>query len=193
MLDKDSQQSCRLFAEILDYPGSSLLESATECVNQLELSFPGGVKSLQSFVTFAKSQSPEMLEEIYVQTFDTTPATTLYFGYHLFGETPKRSAFMAKLQEAYQAHHFDGGTELADHLCVMLRFISVTQDREFVIPLLRECILPVIEKMEAAFPKNKNSYRPAVSSLGLFLRQAYKGLINAGGTQRVGVVPSSGM
>ena len=184
MLDKDSKQSCQLFAEVLDYPGSSLLESATACVNQLDHTFPRIAKPMQSFVTFAKSQNQETLEELYVQTFDTTPATTLYFGYHLFGETPKRGAFMVRLEEAYQSHHFDSGTELADHLCVLLKFISVAQDREFVFPLLQECVLPVIGKIETAFPKNKHGYRPVVNSLRLFLRQVHKRLIKEGGTQR---------
>lgn len=181
MLPEETKQLCRLFAEVLDYPGNSLLESATECVRQLDKSFPGTAGPMQSFATFAQSQSQGTLEELYTQTFDTTPATTPYVGYHLFGETPKRNAFMAKLQEAYQSHHFSSGTELADHLCVLLRFFSVAQDPEFVIPLLQECVLPVLEKMEEAFPKNGNGYAPAVSSVRLFLQQVCRRLIKTGG------------
>ncbi len=181
MLPEETKQLCRLFAEVLDYPGNSLLESAMECARQLDNSFPRTAGRMQSFVTFAQSQSSGTLEELYTQTFDVTPATTPYVGYHLFGETPKRSAFMAKLQEAYQAHSFSAGAELPDHLCVLLRFFSVAQDPEFVIPLLQECVLPVLEKMEAAFPKNGSGYAPAVSSLRLFLRQVCHRLIKAGG------------
>ena len=101
MLPEETKQLCRLFAEVLDYPGNSLLESAMECVRQLDNSFPGTAGRMQSFVTFAQSQSPGMLEELYTQTFDVTPTTTPYVGYHLFGETPKRSAFLVKLQAAY--------------------------------------------------------------------------------------------
>ena len=181
MLPKETKQLCRLFAEVLDYPGNSLLESATECAQQLETSFPRIVRPMQSFVVFAQSQSLGTLEELYTQTFDVTPAITPYVGYHLFGESPKRSAFWVKLQEAYQSHHFSGGTELPDHLCVLLRFFSVAQDPEFVIPLLQECVLPVLEKMEKAFPKNKNGYAPVISSLRLFLREVSRQLIKAGG------------
>ncbi len=180
MLSEETKHLCRLFAEVLDYPDHSLLESATECAQRLENSFPGIAEPMQSFVTFAQSQSLGTLEELYTQTFDVSPATTLYVGYHLFGETPKRSAFLVKLQEAYQSHHFSGGTELADHLCVLLRFFSVAQDPEFVIPLLQECVLPVLEKMEKAFPKNKNGYAPAISSLRLFLQEVSRRLIKAG-------------
>ncbi len=184
MLPEETKQICQLFATVLDYPSHSLLESAVECAKRLESSFSGIAEPMQSFVTFAQSQSPETLEELYTQTFDITPATTPYVGYHLFGEGSKRSAFMIKLRETYQSHSFSGGTELPDHLCVLLRFFGVAQDTEFVIPLLQECILPVLEKMEAAFPKNKNGYKPAISSLRLFLQQVYRKLIKTGGLQR---------
>ncbi len=184
MLPEETKQLCRLFAEILDYPSPSLLESATECIKQLENSFPGTAEPMRSFATFAESQSQGTIEELYTQTFDVTPATTPYLGYQLFGEGPKRSAFMVRLQEAYQSHSFSSGTELPDHLCVLLRFFSVARDSEFVIPLLQECVLPVLEKMEGAFPAKKNGYRPAVSSLRLFLRQVCHRLTKAGGLRR---------
>lgn len=181
MLTEETKQLCQLFARVLDYPSSSLPGSAAECVKRLEDSFPEMAKPMQAFATFAQSQTPGRLEELYAQTFDITPATTLYVGYHLFGETPKRSAFLAKLQEAYQSHGFSNDTELADHLCVLLRFLSVARDSEFVIPLLQECVLPALEKIEEAFPKNKIGYAPAVSSLRLFLQQVNQQIIKAGG------------
>jgi len=183
MLPEETKQLCHLFAEVLDYPSHSVPDTAAECVRRLEDSFPKIVAPMQSFADFTQSQRLGTLEELYAQTFDITPATTLHVGYHLFGETPKRSALMVRLQEAYQCHHFSGGVELPDHLCVLLRFFSVAQEPEFVIPLLQECVLPVLEKMEKAFPKNKNGYAPVVRSLRLFLRQVYQRLIKEeGGT-----------
>ena len=89
---------------------------------------------------------------------------------------------MVKLQEAYLAHQFSGGTEIPDHLCVILRFLGVAQDAEFVIPLLRECLLPVLGKVEKSLPGNGYGYAPAVSSLKLFLQQVQRRLMKAGGT-----------
>ena len=100
---------------------------------------------------------------------------------HLFGETPKRSVFMAKLQEAYQSHQLSSGTELPDHLCLLMKFLSVARDQETVIPLLEEGILPVLEKMERAFHKDKNSYVLVVRSLRLFLAEISRKLTKAGG------------
>ncbi len=86
-----------------------------------------------------------------------------------------------RLEEAYQSHGFDSGTELADHLCVLLRFLGVAQDVEFAIPLLEESILPVLDKVSGDLQKNKNGYAPVVSSLRLFLRQLSRRLAKVGG------------
>ncbi len=181
MLPQESKQLCRLFAEVLGYPGDSLSESANECLRQLDDSFPDIADQMRSFVTFTEGQSRGGLEELYSETFDLAPASTLYIGYHLFGETPKRSSFLVRLEEAYQSHGFHSGTELADHLCVLLRFLGVAQDAEFVIPLLEESILPVLDKMSGDLQKSKNGYSPAVSSLRLFLRQLSRRLAKVGG------------
>ena len=171
MLPEESKKLCRLFAKVLDYPGASLPESANECLRQLDGSFPDIADQMRPFVAFVEGQGRGALEELYAETFALAPASTLYIGYHLFGETPKRSSF----------HDFDSGTELADHLCVLLRFFSVAQDMEFVIPILEECILPVLDKMVGDLQKSKNGYSPAVSSLRLFLRQLNRRLAKVGG------------
>ncbi len=181
MLPEESKQLCRFFAEVLDYPGGSLSESANECLRQLDGSFPDIADQMRSFVAFVEGQSRGALEELYAETFDLAPASTLYIGYHLFGETPKRSSFLVRLEEAYQSHDFSSGTELADHLCVLIRFLGVAQDAEFVIPLLEESILPVLDKMAGDLQKSKNGYAPAVSALRLFLRQLSRRLAKVGG------------
>jgi len=181
MLSQENRQLCRLFADMLDYPGSGLRQAAKSCSLQLEKSFPGITEPVQSFADFVNSQSLESLEELYTQTFDVTPATSLYLGYHLFGETPKRSEFLIKLTEAYQSHSFSSGIELADHLGVMLRFLSVSEDPEFSLPLLEECILPTLEKTEKELKKNNSEYALVIGPLRAFLRQVTHKLDNTGG------------
>ncbi len=181
MLPEESKQLCRLFAEMLDYPDGSLSESASECLRQLDASSSDIANQMRPFIAFLEGQNRGALEELYAETFDLAPASTLYIGYHLFGETPKRSSFLVRLEEAYQSHSFQSGTELADHLCVMLRFLAVAQDAEFVIPLLEESILPVLDKVAGDLQKSKNGYSPVVSSLRLFLRQLSRRLAKVGG------------
>ena len=116
MLNSETQKLCRLFAVTLDYPSKSLPSAARDCAATLTVSFPGMAAPMRTFADFVNGQSVAALEEIYTQTFDVTPTTSLYLGYHLFGETPHRSVFLCTLQEAYQAHDFSSGIELADHL-----------------------------------------------------------------------------
>ena len=181
ILSQENRQLCQFFADMLDYPGSRLRQAAKNCAIQLENSFPGITKPVQSFANFVNSQSLESIEELYTQTFDITPATSLYLGYHLFGETPKRSEFLIKLAEAYQAHSFSSGIELADHLGIMLRFLSVSEDPEFTLPLLEECILPTLEKTEKELKKTNSEYVLVIEPLRDFLRQVTHKLAKTGG------------
>lgn len=181
MLSQENRELCRLFADMLDYPGRGLRQAAKSCSVQLEKSFPGITGPVQAFADFVNNQSLESLEELYTQTFDVTPATSLYLGYHLFGETPKRSEFLIKLTEAYQSHSFSSGIELADHLGIMLRFLSVSEDPEFSLPLLEECILPTLVKTEKELKKSENQYAMVISSLLVFLRQVTRQLVKTGG------------
>ena len=181
MLNKEKQQLCRLFAATLDYPTKTLATATQDCAAALADSFPGMAAPMRHFADFVSSQSVEALEELYTQTFDVTPVTSLYLGYHLFGETPHRSVFLCTLMDAYQAHHFSSGTELADHLGVLLRFLSVSRDKEFTGPLLEECLLPTVTKIEAELKKTDSAYAPLMSSLKALMEQVTKATIKSGG------------
>ncbi len=181
MFPEDIRQLCRLFADVLDYPDGSSSGVAEECPQKLETSFPDSAKPMRAFVDYTHSQSLGTLEEIYTQTFDTVPDRTLYVGYQLFGENPKRSTFLVRLKEAYQSQQFSSGSELADHLPVLLRYLSVSQEPEFVIPLLQECLLPVLDKIEGDFKKDKTGYGASVRSLKRFLKTVSVSLEKTGG------------
>lgn len=184
MLSRENQAICRSFAEILDYPGQSLPAKVQGFLDQLERSSPRPARPLRRFAQYLAGKPASTLEELYAQTFDLTAANSLYLGYHLFGETPKRSAFMVQLQEAYQGLGFSSGGELPDHLCVLLRFLSVAKNPEFCRPLLQECILPGLSKTEAELLKADNPYGWLVQALRTFLERAEGKQEKAGGESR---------
>ena len=185
MLSEENRKICRLFAELLDYPDSSLPSEVTMLAQQLEHSHPEIAGSVRSFAAFTGSQSVEALEELYTQTFDVTPTTTLCLGYHLFGETPKRSVFLVRLKEAYEACAYSGGTELADHLGVILQFLSVAEDDDFVYPLLEECLLPVLSQIEKELKKTNSAYVLAIGPVRAFLQKVSRELVKTGGVLNV--------
>ena len=181
MFSQENKEICEMFADVLDYPDIVLPRTAHNCALHLKESFPGIAKPVQAFADFVNSQSLESLEELYTQTFDVTPATSLYLGYHLFGETPKRSEFLIRLTDAYQACSLSTGIELADHLGVMLRFLSVSEDPEFTLPLIEECILPTLEKAGKELKKSDSQYALVIEPLTDFLRQISQRLAKTGG------------
>ena len=181
MLSQENRLLCELFADILDYPDTGLPRIAHNCAIHLGESFPEIAKPVRKFADFVNSQSLTALEELYTQTFDITPNASLYMGYHLFGETPRRSEFLIHLTEAYKAHSFSCGIELADHLGIMLRFLSVAEDPEFTLPLLEECILPTLEKTEKSLKKDDSEYALVIGALRDFLRQVTHKLARTGG------------
>jgi len=173
MLPEENKQIWQLLSDVLDYPNASLPESARKCAQMLEGFSLDTVRAMQSFVTFVRTQNIAQLEEVYTQTFEFNPATTLYIGYHVFGETPKRSRFMNRLKEAYLSQQFSIGGELPDHLCVLLRFLGTPADLEFMMPLIQDGILPALEKIENNISEKGNCYAEAVNSIRLFLKEAY--------------------
>jgi nitrate reductase delta subunit len=113
------------------------------------------------------------MRELYTTTFDMQPVCYPYVGYHLFGESYKRGAFMAQLNEAYHAHGYSAGQELPDHLSVILRFLGLDAENhrdDFCKALINDGVNPALEKMLKVFDaQSENPYFGLLSALHLFL------------------------
>jgi nitrate reductase molybdenum cofactor assembly chaperone NarJ/NarW len=111
------------------------------------------------------------MQELYTSTFDMQPVCYPYVGYQLFGESYKRGAFMARLNGAYHASGYSAETELPDHICVILRFLGLEIARaedDFGNALVREGLIPALEKMADVLKQTDNPYHHVVAAL-LFL------------------------
>lgn len=136
-----------LLAELLDYPTERLAEQARRCEELILEVAPAAAGLVRALRAFAETTSLGEQEEVYTGFFDLNPVCYPYLGYHLFGESYQRSAFLLALREQYRAYGFEyRGAELADRLSVALRFLTVADDdacREFV----SEGILPALRRM----------------------------------------------
>ncbi len=146
MNESPTPRILRLFSVLLDYPGPGLIQAADECLRLVD---EKTAARLHEFREFAAGHEAGQLEEIYTGVFELNPVYYPYVGYHIFGETYKRSVFLLGLKERYAAHGFTCGTELADHLVVMLRFAANCQDPVCAQELLRDALAPALEKMIA--------------------------------------------
>jgi nitrate reductase delta subunit len=144
MVEASTRRALQLFALLLDYPEAGLAQAADECLGLVDAEATGPLHEFRQFVT---QQRAERLEEIYTGVFELNAVYYPYVGYHLFGETYKRSVFLLGLRERYAANGFAGGTELADHLVEMLRFAAQCDDAACVDELLQDALLPALEKM----------------------------------------------
>lgn len=161
------------FADLLSYPTADLWQQAEACLAQLCESHPEAAQALGTFSTSLQKRTLEQMEELYTVVFDMQPVCYPYVGYQLFGESYKRGAFMAQLNEAYHAFGYSTGLELPDHLSVVLHFLgldSANRQGEFCQALLNEGVAPALEKMLRTFdPQSENPYFGLLTALQLVL------------------------
>lgn len=136
-----------LFAELLEYPRESPVTMLGACRELTSESFPEAEVSLAEFQTFAEGADIGRLQEEYTRAFDLDETHSLYLGYHLLGESYKRSALLVQLQEWYRPYDIEVAGELADHLPVVLRFLSVCENTELSDDILVEAVWPVLDMM----------------------------------------------
>ncbi len=136
-----------LFAELLEYPEESPVDMLREC-RALTPTVPSdaGAK-LAEFQAFAEEVSLGRLQEEYTRAFDMDESHSLYVGFHLLGESYKRSALLLELKERCQAHGLDIAGELADHLPVVLRLLAACEDPELTDEIVGEAVRPMLEMM----------------------------------------------
>ena len=141
-------RTLQLLADMLEYPQSNPAEKARECADLVAASSPDAASRLRQFQALAQRTPSGRLEEIYTITFDLEAACHPYVGYHLFGESYKRSTFLLELKERFRGCGFKfSDSELPDRVSVLLRFVSVTGDEEERQEIINEGLLPALNKM----------------------------------------------
>src|SRR5574339_969354 len=162
-----------LFADLLEYPSLATPLKAGLCYERLQVPQPETGSLLERFYNETGRRTLEQLEELYTTTFDMQPVCYHYIGYQLFGESYKRGAFMAQLNEAYHAFGYSAGQELPDHLSIVLRFLGLdTENRQgnFCQALMSEGLKPALGKMLQVFgTRSENPYFDLLSALQSFL------------------------
>ena len=146
----------QLFATLLDYPRTTLTGVAAECAALVAGRSAEAASLLREFESFAEKTPLARLEEIYTSVFELDATCHPYIGYHLFGESYKRSVFLLALKERYRSCDIRCGVELPDHLAVILRFLAVNGDPAETGEMIGEALHPALRKML----KNKDDEPP---------------------------------
>jgi nitrate reductase molybdenum cofactor assembly chaperone NarJ/NarW len=165
------KEICRLFACLLEYPTSALGAQAGQCGEVLSAAGSPATPAMVRFCGCVEQVPLARMEELYTRTFDLQAVCSPYVGYHLFGDSYQRGLFMARLNEGYRIRGFSAGSELPDHVAIVLRFLEAGAEDEFSETLLREGLLPALDKMSGAFDSpGDNPYREVICALLLALQ-----------------------
>ena len=110
------------------------------------------------------------LQENYTVTFDLNPACTLDTGFHIFGESYKRGAFLSGMNSLAQKHKACKNAELPDHLTNVLRLLSMMEEDDQYKELMRLIVSPALKIMLQKI-EEKNPYRSIIKTVEIVLRQ----------------------
>lgn len=161
------------FAALLEYPSSDVDEETQRCLELMKSINPEAAEMFEKFSNAVEGNSLQRMQELFTTTFDMQPVCYPYVGFHLYGESYKRGAFMAQLNEAYHGIGYSTEQELPDNLAVILRFIGFDSENrysEFSQALISDGVLPSLEKMLKVFGEgSENPYFGILSALQLFV------------------------
>lgn len=135
----------KLYAGLLEYPTENPLDSIGGCRSLVAGVSQEADALLARFQEFVEGSTIGRLQEEYTRAFDMDESHSLYVGYHLLGESYKRSAMLLEFMERYRAYGVEVAGELADHLPVVLRFLTVCDDDDLVDEIVYDAVWPTLE------------------------------------------------
>jgi nitrate reductase delta subunit len=136
---------------LLEYPAAAFLTALKDCVASRAPD-----SDVARFARGVEGLSIERLQELYVDTFDLDPSCTLDLGWHVYGETYERGAFLARLRADLRKVGIAESQELPDHLptiIVLLDRLEPARAAE-----LRALVRPALERLHAALDARGNPY-----------------------------------
>ncbi len=170
MVEAIDPEVLRLFARLLEYPRPGIEGLVRRAVHKLQNQYPEAAALISGFDQYISHNPLAQLEDVYTYTFDLQGVCQPYIGHHLFGETHKRSRFMARLNAEYRQRGFEAGNELPDHIAVIMAFLAHGELDEFSRPLLDEGLVPTLGNMlEGLEQKKGNPYLLILRSIWLVL------------------------
>ncbi len=162
-------------ADILDYPAAEVTGKVDELVQAAPDQSQRICELLHKFRDDCVRLRVKQLTEIYTDTYDFGSTCSLYAGHQLFGDNWRRSALMAGLQRRFRDEAFSIGLEMPDHLCTILRFVSMQGDTEETRDLLDSCLAPALTKILGGMDRAANPYAAALEALLCWIQSTKTG------------------
>lgn len=174
----------QLVSLLLDYPDERLV-GLLPTLRQTVVGLPETIADpLTRFLDHVAATDLAQLQTTYVDTFDVTRRCALHLTFSMHGDTRTRGAALVRFKQAYRragVELADEGSELPDHLCVLLEFGASTDpeaawrllnDHRVAIELLHRALvdrdspwLPVVQALRATLPQLEGDDHEALARL----------------------------
>lgn len=155
-----------LFARLIRYPDAETAALAARAADDAQAAGHPCQDALEAFAVQARTITTAELQEAYTRAFDMSPGTTLEVGWHLFGDTYKRGQFLAYLRGELRQRGIEAGSELPDHLGVLLQLMPRLSNEDSI-GLAEDCLLPALDRL--VVPLEGNLYAELLNGLRTWL------------------------
>lgn len=145
----------KLLADLFQYPDGEYPQKVFDVQKFLNVNYPEANEDMDKFVELLPAHDLNRMEELYIRSFDVQSVTTLDIGYVLFGDDYKRGELLANLSREHRQADNDCGSELGDHLPNLLRLISKLDDKELIVEMIEELLVPALTKMISEFEPDR--------------------------------------
>lgn len=154
------------------YPDENSPEAARQCHRALVAVEPHAAARLELFLDQLERLSTEAQQELFTATFDLNPSCALEVGWHLFGESYERGAFLVKMRRQLTRFGLSDSGELPDHLSLALAVLGrmpAEEAEEFA----SACLLPALGKMRANLAGKSNPFESVLNAITLLVERRY--------------------
>ncbi len=156
LIDTSHWRPLQTLAALLVYPDDSLGPHTATCRRRLAGDEPTLLGMVEDSLRFIATQPRHILEELYTQTFDLNPVSTLEVGWHLYGEQYERGRFLVRARQMLSQVGQDEGGELPDFLPSLLCALPRLPEDEAID--LAAYLLPAVGAMcDALAAKDANN------------------------------------
>lgn len=111
-------------ALLLTYPWPEFREHAGALARTVVEAVPEAEEDLQGFLHHVRDQPRVELEELFTRTFDNNAKLALEVGWHVYGETYDRGAFLVQMRNSLREVGVRENGELPDHLSHVLAVLG---------------------------------------------------------------------
>lgn len=155
------------------YPRNDPGSHVRECADALHVTSPAAAEEIER-LAYATAETPlDVLQDVYVSTFDFDPDCSLELGWHLYGESFERGEFLATLREAFERVGIQETEGLPDHLANLLPLLA--REEPARASALAARVTPAIGRVRAALQHRRNFYVHLLAAIDMAVASLYTG------------------